>query len=216
MPVLDTGLMPMPTTSGVSPKRIFLKSFGKFAFEKFERLQRRFLAGLEINAGVNVLGVFAEDDHVHLFRVLHGRGHAGEILHGAQADVEIEHLAQRDVERADAAADGRGERAFDADEIFLERLDGVVRQPVVEFLEAVFAGENLEPGDFLFAAVGFGHRRVEHAHAGGPDVRAGAVAADERDDRMIGHGELAVLDGNFSAGGRSHVFISHDGFLIYV
>ena len=50
---------------------------------------------------------------------------------GPQADVEVEHLAQRDVERADAAADGRGQRAFDADEIFLERLDGVIRQPVV-------------------------------------------------------------------------------------
>ena len=61
-----------------------------------------------------------------------GRGHAREIVHGAQADVEVEHLAQGDVERADAAADGRGERALDADEVFLERLDGVVGQPVVE------------------------------------------------------------------------------------
>ena len=45
-----------------------------------------------------------------------GEGTPGEILHRAQADVEIEHLAQRDVQRADAAADRRGERAFDADE----------------------------------------------------------------------------------------------------
>ena len=64
-----------------------------------------------------------------------GEGTPCEPLHRAQADVEIEHLAQRDVERADAAADRRGQRAFDADEIFLERLDRVVRQPVVEFLE---------------------------------------------------------------------------------
>ena len=79
--------------------------------------------------------------------MLHRRGHAGEILHRPQADVEIEHLAQRDVERADAAADRRGERAFDADEIFLERLDGVVGQPVVELVLGGLAGEDLEPGD---------------------------------------------------------------------
>src|ERR1019366_6172322 len=128
----------------------------------------------------------------------------------AQADVVVEHLAQRDVERADAAADGRGERAFDADEIFLERLDGVVGQPVVEFFERLFAGENLEPGNLSLAAVGFGHRRVEHAHAAGPDVRAGAVAADEGEDGIFGNGEFAVRDGDFSARGRGNVFIGHN------
>jgi hypothetical protein len=40
------------------------------------------------------------------------------------------------------AAHRRGQRAFDADEIILERLDGVVRQPVVEFLEGRLAREN--------------------------------------------------------------------------
>ena len=97
-----------------------------------------------------------------------GRGHAGEPLHRAQADVEVEHLAQGDVERADAAADRRGQRAFDADEEFLERLDGVVRQPVVELLERFLAGEDFEPGDLALAAVGLLHRGVEHAHAGAP------------------------------------------------
>src|SRR5208283_2754849 len=99
-----------------------------------------------------------------------------------QADVEVEHLAERDVERADAAADRRGERAFDADEIFLERLDGVVRQPVVEFLETFLAGEDLEPGNFALAAVSLRDCRVEYADARRPDVRAGAVAANERQD----------------------------------
>ena len=104
--------------------------------------------------------------------MLHGRRHALEILHRAQADVEVEHLAQRDVERADAAADGRGQRAFDADEIFLERLDGVVRQPVVELVLGRLAGEHLEPRDLALAAVSLLHRGVEHALAGRPDVRA--------------------------------------------
>ena len=126
--------------------------------------------------------------------MLHGRGHAGEILHRPQADVEIEHLAQRDVQRADAAADRRGQRALDADEEFLERLDGVVRQPVVELVLGSFAGEDFHPGDLAFAAVGLLHRGIEHAQARGPDVRAGAVAADERNDRVVGNGEFAAGD----------------------
>src|SRR5206468_3436934 len=109
-----------------------------------------------------------------------------EILHGPQANVEIEHLPQRDVERADAATDGRGERAFDADEKFLEGPDGVVGQPVIELPERGFAGEDLEPGDLALAGVGLLHRRVEHALAGGPNVRPGAVTADEWNDGMIG------------------------------
>ena len=138
-----------------------------------------------------------------------GRRHALEVLHGPQADVEVEHLAQRDVERADAAADGRGQRAFDADQEFLERLDGVVGQPVVELVLGRLAGEHLEPGDLALAAVGLLHRGIEHALAGGPDVRAGAVAADEGQDGVVRDVEFAVLDGDLAAGGRSDVFVGH-------
>ena len=125
--------LPKLLGGGLVPKRIFLNSFGKFLGQEIRgpSAASGVPAGV-FDARVNVLGVLAEDDHVHLFGMLHGRGHAGEPLHRAQADVEVEHLAQRDVERADAAADGRGQRALDADEVFLERLDGVIRQPVVE------------------------------------------------------------------------------------
>ena len=54
------------------------------------------------------------------------------------------------------------------------------------------AGVDLVPGDLLLAAVLLGHRRVEHAHRGAPDVAAGAVAFDERNDRMIGHFQASI------------------------
>src|SRR5206468_3741518 len=113
------------------------------------------------------------------------------------------------VERADAAADRRGERTLDPDEEFLERLDGVVGQPVVELLERGFAGEHFEPGGLAFAAVGLVHGGVEHALAGGPDVWTRAVAADKRDDRVVRNGEFAVLNGDFAAGRRRDIFVSH-------
>ena len=68
---------------------------------------------------------------------LTGRGHALEPAHRAEADVEVEHLAERDVERADAAADGRGQRPLDADEVLAERLDRLVGSQVgVELVKA--------------------------------------------------------------------------------
>ena len=99
------------------PKRIFSNSLGNSLREEVEHLLRFRRAAGVLDAGVDVLGVLAEDHHVDLLRMLHRRRHAREVAHRPQADVEIEHLAQRDVERADAAADRRGERALDADEI---------------------------------------------------------------------------------------------------
>ena len=77
-------------------------------------------------------------------------------------------------------------------QVLAERLDRFVRQPAVRLLEALLAGVDFHPGDLLLAAVRLLDRRVEHAHAGAPDVGAGAVAFDERDDRIVGHDELAV------------------------
>ena len=172
------------------PKRIFLNSFGNSFCEEVEHLLRFGRAGGVLDAGVDVFGVLAEDHHVDLLRMLHRRRHALEPAHRAQADVQVEHLPQRDVQRADAAADRRGQRALDADEVLAERLDRLVRQPVVELLEALLAGVDFHPRDLPLAAVGLLDGGVEHADAGAPDVRAGAVAFDERDDRIVRHDEL--------------------------
>ena len=165
--------------------------------EELEELLVVRRAGLELDAGVDVFGVLAEDHHVDLLRRLDRRRHALEPAHRAQADVEVEHLAQRDVQRADAAADRRGQRALDRHQVLAAGRDGFVRQPGVEQVVGLLAGVDLHPVDLALAAVGLLHGGVEHAHRGAPDVRAGAVAFDERDDRLIGHGELAVLDRDF-------------------
>ena len=100
---------------------------------------------------------------------------------------------KRDVQRTDAAADRRRQRTLDADQVRAKGLDGLVRQPVVELLEAFLARVDFHPRDLLLAAVRLRDRRVEHAHARAPDVGAGAVAFDERDDRIVGNDELSVL-----------------------
>ena len=128
--------------------------------------------------------------------MLDRRRHASVPADRPQADEQIEHLAQRDVQRSDAAADRRRQRPLDADVVLAERLDGLVRQPVVELLEALLAGVDFHPRDLLLAAVRLVDGGIEHAHARAPDVGTGAVAFDERDDRIVGHDELSVLTGN--------------------
>ena len=163
----------------------------------------------ELDAGVDVFGVLAEDDDVEFFRVLHGAGDAGVVLHGADALVEIHQLAQGDVERTNAAADGRGEGSFDGDAEVDGGLDGVIGQPVLGFAVALFAGEDFVPLDGALAAVGFGYRCVEYALGGFPDVAAGAIAFDEGDDGVVGHGvdAVGVLDW-LAVGGDGDVVIA--------
>jgi len=194
---------------GLGAEADFFEILGEFLRDEIEDFLRLGRTAGVFDARVDVLRVFAEDGHVHLLRMLYGRGHAGEPLHRAQADVEIEHLAEGHVEGTDAAADRRRERSFDAHQIFLEGFDGVIGQPVVELLEAFLARKDFKPGDLALAAIGFRDGRIEHAHAGGPDVGTGAVAADEGENGVFRNGKFAVRDGDFTAGGRRDVFIGH-------
>ncbi|MNT23974.1 hypothetical protein D3C72_1594220 [compost metagenome] len=120
-------------------------------------------------------------------RLAHRAGHALEVLDGPQADVQVELLAQRHVQRADAAADGRGQRALDRHRVFLQRIEGFLRQPLVRAVQAggFFAGVHFHPVDFLVAAVGLGHRGIDDLDHHRGDVDADAVAFDERDDRVV-------------------------------
>src|SRR6267378_4209251 len=154
---------------------------------------------LPLDARVDVLRVLAEDHHVHLVRALHGRGHALEVLHRAQADVEVEHLAQRHVERAEALADGRGERALDGHQVFADDVERLLGQQVRRAVLAVDLGRllarvRLRPGDLLPAVIGLLHGGVEDPDRRPPDVGPGAVALDEGDDRVVRHAQLTVVD----------------------
>ena len=151
-------------------------------------------AVLPLDAGVDVLGVLAEDHHVGVLWMLHRRGDALEPAHGAEADVEVELLAEGDVERADAAADGRGERSLDGDELGADRVDRLGRQPGVRPVDGVglLAGVDLHPGHAAVTAVGLGDGGVPDRHRRAGDVGSCAVALDEGDDGVVRDLESAV------------------------
>ena len=201
VPSRDTGLMPMPEVSG---KRIFLTPIS--SVRNSISFLRLVALGLVLDAGVDVFRVLAEDHHVGLLGLLHRRRHALEVLDRAQADVEVEFLAQRHVERADAAADRRGQRALDRDHVVAQRPRASLpaarrrgRRPwsTSRRRRSPSSGSSL-------AAVGLGHRRVDHLDHHRRDVDAGAVALDVRDDRLVGHVEREVgVDGDLLAAGRA-------------
>ncbi len=184
-----------------------------FLLQEGDDLLHRVGAGLPLDAGIDVLGVLAEDHHVDLLGFLDRAGHAGEVAHRAQAHVEIEHLAQRDVERADAARSRGGERTLDRDDVVLHRLHGLVGQPLVAAvdLDRLLAGVDLHPGDAALAAVGLGHGRVDDLLHRRGDVDAGAVALDEGDDRRVRHVQAVVgVDGDLLALGGNLDVCAHD------
>ena len=155
------------------------------------------LAGLgralaPLDAGVNVLGILAEDDDVEQFGMPDRGRDAGKVVHGAPADVEVEELAEGDVQAADAAADGRGEGALDGDVVLADGVEGLLREPVVDSFEGFLAGERLDPVDGAAAVVGALDGGVEDGAGGAPDIGANAVAFDEGNDGIVRHEELAV------------------------
>ena len=160
--------------------------------QELDHLFRFGRLGLPFDAGVDVLGVLAKNDSVEILWILYRAGRALEVAYRAQADVEVQHLAQRDVERADSAAHRRGQRPLDSDQVFLERLDGLVGQPVVELVEGFFACPHFHPRDLALAAVDLLDRVVEDVLRGAPDVRPGTIALDERNDRPLRHLQLAA------------------------
>ena len=127
---------------------------------------------------------------------------------------EVEHLAQGDVERADASADGRGERAFDADQVVMENIDGIIGEPCIKFFFGQSACIYLEPGDFSVALVGLRNCGIEYPLAGGPNIGTGPVTTNERDYGMVGYVEFAVYDLNFSAFRRGYRRIFHLSFVL--
>jgi len=111
-------------------------------------------------------------------------------------------LPERDVQRADAAADRRGQWPLDRDQIIAAGFDRRVRQPGIELTEGFFAGEDFEPVNLAFTAIGARDRRIEHAYGRPPDVGTGAVAFDVGNDRIVRNEQFAVPHLYLTAAGR--------------
>src|SRR5260370_28810730 len=119
-------------------------------------------------------------------------GNSFEIAHRAFAGVKIKNLTQRDIKRTNSAADRSSKRALDGHAKIADGFDGIVGQPFPKGVKGFFASENFVPGNFALAAIGLVDGCVENATRSFPDVAAGAIALDERNDRIVRHLQLAA------------------------
>ena len=126
-----------------------------------------------LQAGVEVLGVLAEDGDVER-EIVEARLEAGQRDDGAEVDVQPEFLAQGDVDALVAAADGGGGGALQPDARHFERSENVVGQQLALLGQGARAGIDAFPFD---AGAGRLHRARSRIGHFGPD----AVAGNQRD-----------------------------------
>ena len=163
-------------------------------------------------AGVDVFRVLAEENHVDLLRLAYRRRNAVEVAHRAHTGVQVEELPERHVQAADAAADGRRQRALDRDPVVADRVDRGGRQPLSGLFQGLLASQDLEPGDGALARVRLLHSGVHHRLSRAPDVGPDAVALDEGHDRSIRDDQNAVLPADLlTAGWRLDWGFAHGG-----
>jgi hypothetical protein len=151
-------------------------------FEEGANLRGALGAGLPLDAGVDVLGVFAEGDHIHRTRIFNRRGNAVEMVGRADVGVKIKLLAERDVQRAKPRADRRRQRALDRDAVFADGVDGLLWEVLVVHLAGGAAGVDPHPRERVAGCFGGG---VEYLLCGRADIRADPVAVNDRNDRCF-------------------------------
>ncbi len=143
--------------------------------------------GFPLDAGVDVLGVLPEGDHIHRLGVFHRRRDAVEVVGRPHVRVEIQLLAECDVQRAEARADRGRQRPFDRDAVLADGVNRLLWEVLAVCVAGGAAGVDAHPRDRAAGRLGGG---VEYLLGGGADIGADPVAVDDRDDWRFGHVQL--------------------------
>src|SRR5207302_7346952 len=130
----------------------------------------------ELDAGVQVLRVLANDDQID---VVVATANPRIPLAGPHQRVEVEGLAQCDVDASDALADRRGQRAFDCHLVAPDRLEDVRGHGIPELLHDPEPGVAHLPLDVDAGGIDDATRR-------GADLRADSITGNQR-DRVTRH-----------------------------
>ena len=91
---------------------IDLQFFPGFFLDPADQLPGLRGLGRPLKAGIHILGVFAENYHIHQFRPPHGAGNSLEVPDRTQAYIKVQLLTQLNVEAAQPLADRGGQGAL--------------------------------------------------------------------------------------------------------
>ncbi len=126
-------------------------------------------ARIELDAGIEVFEVFAND---HQVDIAERRLDSLDGLARPQVGIRLQLLAERDVDAAEAGADRGGDRALQADAVLADRRDRRIRQQLTMLL----VGFEASLADFPVEADA---RRVEHAPRGLGNFRSNPVTGKQ-------------------------------------
>ncbi|MPN33264.1 hypothetical protein SDC9_180749 [bioreactor metagenome] len=79
-----------------------------------------------LDAGIDILGILPEDNHIDLFRMLDRRRHPRIVLHRPKTDVQIQCLAKCHVQRTNALTHRSGQGTFDRHLVGVDGFNGLV------------------------------------------------------------------------------------------
>ncbi len=133
-----------------------------------------------LDAGVQVLGVLADDDQVDVFVAGLDATHR---LGGPQVGVQAERLAEPDIDAPEPGTDRRRDRTLQPDPGPSHGFEDVVRKRRPVLLDRGLAGHHRLPFE---ADAG----RIEHAGGRLRQLRPDAVAGDQGDS--VGHGPIVA------------------------
>jgi hypothetical protein len=126
--------------------------------------------------------------------------HAFVIPHRPQTYIEVKDLAQSHVQRPDATAYRGCEGALDGYQMFMNGIQGLLRQPFTRQVISLFTCIHFFPNDLPLAPVRFFHCSVKHPYRGSPNIRACSVSLYERYNWKIGNCNFSHLVGNLFSG----------------
>ena len=141
---------------------------------ELNELARSIAALLELNARIEVFGVFAHD---HQVNILIAPACSWNGQNRTKACEQAQRLSQRNVHAAKARSDRRRDRAFDSNLISLDGFNGLIRQGGSALFHRAHAGF----GDF---PLDLRARRFQNALHGGRSLYADTIAWNQR-DRML-------------------------------
>ena len=124
-----------------------------------------------LEARVEILGVLADDDHVHALEP--GR-HSRNVPDRTKVRVEVERLPQSDIHAGEPFADRRRDRTLERDLVAPDGVEHFARQRAARFLDGSYSGQLRVPVDG-------GARCSKDPLNGVGDFGPDAVAGNERD-----------------------------------
>ncbi len=166
----------------------------QLGLQVFDELLNLGAARRPFDTGVDILGVLAKHDHVHVAGAGHAAGRPREVADGSHTGVQVQLLPNGHVQGTNAAAHGRRQRTLDGNHKCPQRVQGLLGQILVAAvsLSCFFTGIKLQPGDAAPRAIGpldGGIDDLEHDRC---DVNADTVAFDESHDGLVRHLKRAV------------------------